>query len=81
MYTDNCPMASHPVSIFMAGSPGAGKTEVSKELVKEFDRKPMRIDADELRALCPDYVGTNAHLFQKAANKAINVLYDYALKK
>jgi UDP-N-acetylglucosamine kinase len=28
---------------------------------------------------CPGYIGTNAHLFQKAANKGVNVLYDYAL--
>ena len=27
---------SNPVSVFMAGSPGAGKTEASKALIDEF---------------------------------------------
>lgn len=68
-----------PVSLFMAGSPGAGKTEVSKSFVKRFNDVPVRIDADEIRPLCPGYTGGNAHLFQKAANKGVNILYDYAL--
>jgi predicted ABC-type ATPase len=70
-----------PVSLFMAGSPGAGKTEVSKGLMRRFEDMPIRIDADDIRALCPGYVGTNAHLFQKAANKGVNILYDYALER
>ena len=39
----------------------------------------LRIDADEIRVICPGYTGTNAHLFQKAANKGVNLLYDHAL--
>ena len=70
-----------PVSLFMAGSPGAGKTEVSKGLVKRFKDAPVRIDADEIRTLCPEYTGTNAHVFQKAANKGVNILFDYVLDK
>jgi predicted kinase len=68
------------VTIFMAGSPGAGKTEVSKELMKLFGKKPVRIDADEMRCLCPGYTGDNAHVFQQAANKGVNMLYDYVLQ-
>ncbi len=71
--------ADVPVSIFMAGSPGAGKTEVSKQLVKQFHNKPVRIDADEIRPLCPGYNGLNAHLFQKAATRGVHLLYDFAL--
>jgi len=74
-----CHPVTNPVSLFMAGSPGAGKTEVSKALIKKFKDIPIRIDADEIRATCPGYTGTNAHLFQKAANKGVNTLYDYAL--
>lgn len=70
-----------PVTLFMAGSPGAGKTEVSKRLIDRFRQKPMRIDADEIRTQCPGYVGSNAHIFQRAANKGVNILYDYALHK
>lgn len=74
-----CHPVENPVSLFMAGSPGAGKTEVSKSFVKRFKDIPVRIDADEIRPLCPGYTGANAHLFQKAANKGVNYLYDYAL--
>lgn len=71
----------NPVSLFMAGSPGAGKTEVSKRLIEQFNTKPVRIDADEIREFCPDYSGANAHIFQDAATKGVHILYDYALAK
>ena len=67
------------VSLFMAGSPGAGKTEVSKRLIQRFSKKPIRIDADEIRTQCPGYRGEDAHIFQKAANKGVNILYDHGL--
>ncbi|MBP6856556.1 MAG: zeta toxin family protein [Candidatus Pacebacteria bacterium] len=70
-----------PTTLFMAGSPGAGKTEISKRFMERWKQKPIRIDADEIRVLCPGYSGVNAHLFQKAANKGVNILYDYALGK
>lgn len=70
---------STPVSIFMAGSPGAGKTEISKWLVGQYEDKPVRIDADEIRVFCDEYSGANAHVFQKAATKGVNILYDYVL--
>lgn len=76
---DICYPVTNPISLFMAGSPGAGKTEVSKGLIKRFKDVPIRIDADEIRSMCPGYTGTNAHLFQKAANKGVNTLYDHAL--
>lgn len=77
----DCHPVENPVSLFMAGSPGAGKTEVSKSLIKKFNDTPIRIDADDIRPLCPGYTGLNAHIFQKAANKGVNILYDYALDK
>lgn len=54
---------AHPVSLFMAGSPGAGKTEISKRLIEKFSNKPVRIDADEIRELIPGYTGANSYLF------------------
>lgn len=69
-----------PTTIFMAGSPGAGKTEVSRRLAEIFSQKPTIIDADEIRKIIPGYNGKNAYLFQKAANKGVNLLYDYARK-
>lgn len=76
---DSCIPAKNPISLFMAGSPGAGKTEVSQSFVSAFKDRPVRIDADEIRLMCPGYRGDNAHLFQKAANKGVNILYDHAL--
>lgn len=72
---------SQPITLFMVGTPGVGKTEVSKQLIKRFTQKPVRIDADEIRVKCPGYRGANAHIFQKAATKGVHMLYDYALKK
>ncbi len=53
------------VAIFMAGSPGAGKTEFSKYfLEKEFGVDSIvRIDPDEIRETLPGYNGENAYLF------------------
>ncbi len=76
----NMPLKEHiPVTVFMAGSPGAGKTEVSTRLIEEL-KGAVRIDADEIRGFCPGYIGSNAHLFQPAATKGVNILYDYILK-
>lgn len=74
-----CHSVGKPVSLFMAGSPGAGKTEVSKGLIGQFNDTPIRIDADDIRAFCPGYSGINAHVFQRAASKGVTLLYDYAL--
>ncbi|MBI4093204.1 MAG: zeta toxin family protein [Candidatus Kerfeldbacteria bacterium] len=70
-----------PVSLFMAGSPGAGKTEVSKRLISKFQTKAVRIDADEVRDLLPGYNGTNSHIFQSAASMAVNNLFHHCLKR
>jgi len=80
-YTKECAPVSKPITLFMAGSPGAGKTEVSKSLEKKFSTKILRIDADEIRTWCPGYTGNNAHLFQKAATKGVHILFDHAIHK
>lgn len=53
---DKFPSEEQPVSVFMAGSPGAGKTEASMELLSEFD-SILRIDPDDLRVEFPAYGG------------------------
>ena len=72
----------NPVSVFMAGSPGAGKTEASIELLnlKGADgSKVLRIDPDELREELPDYAGNNAWLFQRALTPIVERIHDLAL--
>lgn len=73
---------AHPVSVFMAGSPGAGKTEASIELLnlKGADgAKVLRIDPDELRELLPGYTGANSWLFQRAVITIVERIHDLAL--
>lgn len=70
-----------PLTIFMAGSPGAGKTEYSKNFISSlFGEKILRVDADELRRMCPNYRGSNSHLFQLASAIGVDKLYNYSLK-
>lgn len=71
-----------PVSVFMAGSPGAGKTEASIELFEEIEGTPIiRIDPDELRREFSTYQGANAYLFQKAVSVLVDKIHDMALEQ
>lgn len=81
---------SNPVSVFMAGSPGAGKTEFSKNIIsiiKEDKRSNgdphdvIRIDSDEIRILLPGYTGNNSYLFQGATSIIAEKIHDFALKQ
>jgi predicted ABC-type ATPase len=70
-----------PVSVFMAGSPGAGKTESSIRLLETFSSKVLRIDTDEYRKYFSHlgYTGDNSHIFQGAASLITEKVHDYAL--
>ncbi len=71
-----------PVSVFMAGSPGAGKTEASQNLIKKFASSAgpiLRIDTDEIRSRLPGYNGKNSHLFQGSTSIIADKMHDIAL--
>ena len=74
-----------PVSVFMSGSPGAGKTEVSKQLIARYESEGngniLRIDPDELRVEFEDYNGKNSFLFQGAVSLLVEKIHDLALKQ
>lgn len=72
-----------PITIFMAGTPGAGKTEVAKRLIEEKNTKPVHIDADQIRELFRDigYNGKNSYIFQKACSHGVDKLFDYVQQK
>ena len=75
---------ANPVSVFMAGSPGAGKTEASIALLKlkgADGAKILRIDPDELRETLPGYDGANSWLFQRAVTPIVERVHDLALKQ
>jgi UDP-N-acetylglucosamine kinase len=80
------PVETNPVSIFMAGSPGAGKTESAKHLIQDImaDEYPtksvLHIDADTLRTYFEDYAGSNSYLFQGGTSILASRIQDYARK-
>ena len=72
------PPEESPVAVYMAGSPGAGKTEASIELISNLGGQVLRIDPDELREELPGYSGGNAHLFQRAVSILVDRMLDTA---
>ena len=68
-----------PAAVFMAGSPGAGKTEMAKEISRIFDPEPVHIDADDFRTQFPGYNGKNSSLFQQAATDMVQKILDRVL--
>lgn len=77
------PPDTKPISVFMAGSPGAGKTEFSKNLIKilegDKEHRVVRIDGDEVRPFIPGYSGTNSNLFQGVAPLVVEKMHDLVL--
>lgn len=73
----------NPVSVFMSGSPGAGKTEFSVDMIKQLESngtKILRLDPDELRAEFEEYDGSNSYLFQSGVSLLIERALDFIYK-
>lgn len=82
--TRTYPGENSPTSVFMAGSPGAGKTEVSKafiEIITDLGIPTLRIDPDDFRRHFPEYNGNNSRLFQRGVNSIVERLHDLVLKQ
>lgn len=81
---DHLPQEESPVSVFMAGSPGAGKTETARAMIRAFANEHgqglVHIENDELRKEFEDYNGLNSPLFQRPATLLVEAIYDKALK-
>ena len=82
---NNSPTVQRPISIFMAGSPGAGKTELSKNLITIMvamlkTSLPVRIDPDDIRPHLPHYNGQNSYVVHSAASLAVAKILDCVLK-
>ncbi|HCG7279287.1 zeta toxin family protein [Vibrio parahaemolyticus] len=82
---DHLPQEESAVSVFMAGSPGAGKTETARNMIKTFKRESgvdlVHIENDELRKVFEDYDGINSPLFQRPATLLVEAIHDRALKR
>lgn len=67
--------------MFMAGSPGAGKTETARNMMKnfrdEYGVELVHIENDELRKEFEDYNGMNSPLFQRPATLLVEATHDY----
>lgn len=83
---DHLPQEETAVSVFMAGSPGAGKTETARNILNMFKDQNgvsslVHIENDELRKEFEDYHGENSPLFQRAATLLVEAIHDRALQK
>ncbi|HCE2108561.1 zeta toxin family protein [Vibrio parahaemolyticus] len=82
---DHLPQEESAVSVFMAGSPGAGKTETARNMIKTFKKESgvdlVHIENDELRKAFEDYDGINSPLFQRPATLLVEAIHDRALKR
>lgn len=67
-------------AIFMAGSPGAGKTEVVQTLIP-MNNNLVVIDADQFRKKFPGYTGNNSDVFQSGSTLLVDASLDLVLKK
>src|SRR3989344_8304379 len=82
--TRRFPPDTTPVSVFMAGSPGAGKTESSLRLIERLSgdgHSVLRIDSDDLRSRFPGYTGRNSSLFQSATSILADKMQDLAIEQ
>lgn len=74
----------NPSAFFMAGLPGAGKTEFSENLIKLVDNtstKAVHIDMDEIASQIKDYRPEIADEFRKQATRLMEGIYDKVLKE
>ncbi len=80
---DRHPSEDNPISVFMAGSPGAGKTESAKRLVelRGGESGLIHIDPDAIRIHFLGYTGENADLFNKAVSAVQSRIQDDALHR
>lgn len=71
----------HPTAIFMAGLPGAGKTEFSKNLIGILGSKVVRLDMDEMATDIKGYRPEHADLFRKSASNLLSRVFDIVIDK
>lgn len=65
-----------PAAFFMAGLPGAGKTEFTENLVDSLGLPVVRIDMDQIATQIDGYKPEQAHAFREAATDIMNAVFD-----
>lgn len=74
------PNPKEPVCVFMAGLPGAGKTEYTKTIIDGFHMAVIRIDMDEIATMIDSYTPEKADLFREGATSLQNDIYEKSRK-
>lgn len=67
-----------PAAFFMAGLPGAGKTEFTEGLIADLNLRVVRIDTDEIASQIDGYRAEEAHAFKEGATMLLNKVFDRA---
>lgn len=70
------PNPDKPACIFMAGLPGAGKTEFTQKIITESNIKVVRIDMDEIATHIALYKPENADKFRYGASTLVSAVFD-----
>lgn len=68
--------SDNPAAIFMAGLPGAGKTEFTKSWIENSGLRVVRLDMDEIASQIDTYSPKKADKYRKAASTLLNCTYD-----
>ena len=68
-------------AIFMAGLPGAGKTEFTKNLIEFSDAKFVCLDMDKIAEQIKGYQPEHADQFREAATLILNEAFSEVLKR
>jgi predicted ABC-type ATPase len=69
------------VAIFMAGIPGAGKTEFVRNLTPDLLRDLVIIEHDQLVEYIDGYLPENYYVFRKAGSTLVTELFKESLKQ
>lgn len=72
--------SEEPDAVFMAGSPGAGKTEVALGLANRY-KNHIVIDADAFRIQFPGYDGSNSSQYQKVSAWLVDQSFKFVVDK
>lgn len=72
--------SNNPAAIFMAGLPGAGKTEFTKSWIENSGLKVVRLDMDEIASQIDTYSPRKADKFRRAASALLSRTYDKVVK-
>lgn len=70
-----------PSAIFMAGLPGAGKSELAQGLVSVMRRGVVLLDMDEIARKMPDYQAARADEFRAGATILLERVFDTTIRR